>query len=368
MGNSNLRFFWILNLAFWLTFYVAQGATSPIFLALELVDRCVLISIFLFWICLLTSIYRYIYQKLKVWERPLQYIIRQTVLAIIGMIIMDVLIRFQINPIIFRYIGFSLKSSNIYSEAFINNPEYSFFYSHLFLNAQVTKLMAYSIWVIAFNFYRYSSVTKKALVEKLKVENQLKDAELINLRSQLNPHFLFNSLNSIHSMALTQNENTSDAVLLLSDLMRYTLNYEKKDLVTVEEEMETVMKYITLEQIRFGRRLRFSKEIDAATLEIKIPPIIIQTLTENAIKHAISQNTEGGDIHIKTYKREGFLFIEIRNTGQLKAHTNQDGKSIGIGVDNTKKRLKMIFGEESCLKLENASNEEVLAILKIPYE
>jgi two-component sensor histidine kinase len=367
MGNSNLRLFWILNLAFWLTFYVSQGTTSPVFLSIDLTIRCILICNFLFWIFLITASYRYIYQKLKVWEKPLRYIILQGVLAIVGMIILDLIGRKCISVSFFDLIGFDVKSSHLYSESFMSNPEYKLFFSHMSLNGQVTKLMAYSIWVIAFNFYRYSAVAKGALLEKLKVANQLKDAELINLRSQLNPHFLFNSLNSIHSMALTQNENTSDAVLLLSDLMRYTLNYEKKDLVTVEEEMETVEKYIALEQIRFGKRLRFSHDIDDATLHMKIPPIIIQTLTENAIKHSISRNTEGGDIHIKTYANDGFLFIEIRNTGQLKAPINNEGKPIGIGVDNTKKRLQMIFGEKSNLKLENASSEEVLATLKIPH-
>ena len=367
MGNSNLRLFWILNLAFWLVYYVSQGTTAPIFLGFALLPRCVLITSFLFWIGLITGMYRYFYQKLRVWEKPLQYIVVQSICAIVGMAFLDLIFRFYLNVNFFQLIGFTFNPSNIYSESFSKNPEFTIILNHMSWNGQLTKLMAYSIWVIAFNFYRYSAVAKGALLEKLKVENQLKDAELINLRSQLNPHFLFNSLNSIHSMALTQNENTSGAVLLLSDLMRYTLNYEKKDLVTVEEEMETVMKYIALEQIRFGKRLRFSQDIDAATLGMKIPPIIIQTLTENAIKHSISRNTEGGDIHVKTYVNDGFLFIEIRNTGQLKAPTNDEGKPIGIGVDNTKKRLKMIFGEKYNLKLENASSEEVLDTLKIPH-
>ena len=112
--------------------------------------------------------------------------------------------------------------------------------------------------------------------------------------------------------------------------------------------------------------MRFSKDIDTATLDIKIPPIIIQTLAENAIKHSISQSTEGGYIHIKTYLTNGFLFIEIKNTGQLKASQNNTRKPIGIGIDNTQKRLKMIFGEKSHLKLENASSQDVLATLQIP--
>jgi two-component system, LytTR family, sensor kinase len=367
MENSNLRLFWILNIAFWLTYYISQGTTSPVFLSIALDSRCILILSFLFWISLITGTYRFIYQKLRVWEKPLQYIIVQSIFAIVVMAFLDLMFRFNLNVHFFQLIGYSLKSSNIYPEGFSEKSQFSVLFNHMSWNGQVTKLMAYSIWVIAFNFYRYSAVAKGALVEKFKVENQLKDAELINLRSQLNPHFLFNSLNSIHSMALTQNENTSDAVLLLSDLMRYTLNYEKKDLVTVEEEMETVMKYIALEQIRFGKRLRFSQDIDVATLGMKIPPIIIQTLAENAIKHSISRNTEGGDIFIKTHAADGFLYIEIRNTGQLKAPLNDEGKPTGIGVDNTQKRLKMIFGEKSNLKLENASSEEVLATLKIPH-
>ena len=258
MGNSNLRLFWILNIAFWLTYYVSQGTTAPIFLSMTVPFRCLLITSFLFWIALITGFYRYIYQKLKVWEKPLSYIIIQSVLAISIMAILDISIRYYINIGIFDFFNLVEQQSYIYSKN-INNPEYALLVTHMYINGQVTKLMAYSIWVIAFNFYRYSAVIKGTMLEKLKVENQLKDAELINLRSQLNPHFLFNSLNSIHSMALTQNENTSDAVLLLSDLMRYTLNYEKKDLVTLEEEMETVVKYIALEQIRLAKGCAFLK-------------------------------------------------------------------------------------------------------------
>lgn len=364
MENSNPRLFWLLNILFWLVFYTINGVTGPPFLSIILQDRILLILTFLFWVFLLTGTYRYVYQKLKIWEKPLSIIIVQCVVAIVALMFFDYYIRFNINYKLCQLFNFDPEDSHIYSDKLYTDPYLSLLFKHVYTFGQYSKLMAYAIWVTSFNFYRYSGVLKGTLIDKLKVENQLKEAELINLRSQLNPHFLFNSLNSIHSLALTQSEKTSDAVLLLSDLMRYTLNYEKKDLVTIEEEIEVVTKYLALEKIRFGNRLNFSMDIDPATLNQKIPPIIIQTLAENAIKHSISQNTEGGYISIKTYTEVNNLIIEIKNTGQLKHKTSNKG---GIGLENTKKRLQMFWREKANLSLQNLNESEVLARVQIPF-
>ena len=201
-------------------------------------------------------------------------------------------------------------------------------------------------------------------------ENQLKASELINLRSQLNPHFLFNALNSIHSMTLTGSARASDAVLLLADLMRYTLNYEKKDLVTVAEEMDIVEKYLELERIRFGKRLTYSIDIQPDTLDVKIPPIIVQALAENAIKHSVSQHTEGGNLKVRSFIENKTLILEVINSGQLPENLPSanvlENKKVGIGIENTKKRLAMIYGKIASFDIKNANEREVLAILRIP--
>lgn len=317
------------------------------------------------WIFIITGSYRFIYNKLEIAKKPVTFILIQCIAAIIIMSFLDYWVRFNFNVWIFATFDINVQESGIYSDKLSTDPYLSKIFTDVYKNGQWSKFMAYAIWVTTYNFYQYTSIARNTAIEKLKIENQLKEAELINLRSQLNPHFLFNSLNSIHSLALTQSGKASEAVLLLSDLMRYTLNYEKRDLVTLEEELEVVTKYIGLEKIRFGKRLEFFEEVDPMTLNEKIPPIIIQTLTENAIKHSISQNTEGGRIHIKTYFKDKLLFIEIRNTGQLK-NMDTNPEQGGIGIENTRKRLNMIWGNQAELILKNEGNE-VLAQLKIPH-
>jgi two-component system, LytTR family, sensor kinase len=228
--------------------------------------------------------------------------------------------------------------------------------------------MAYVIWAAAYNFYHVALNMRRNTVEKLAAENRAKDLELINLRSQLNPHFLFNALNSIHSLAMMKKDNASDAVLLLSDLMRYTLNYEKRDVVPLSEEIEVVEKYLQLEKIRFGKKLNAELDISDATLDLKIPPIIVQTLVENAIKHGLKESVEGVFIKINSQLSNNFLTINVINSGRLKkgdpsVHEQKNG---GIGVENMRRRLQMIYGERAIFDLQNLNEEEVIATLKLP--
>ncbi len=236
------------------------------------------------------------------------------------------------------------------------------------LNSQWMKFMAYVIWVAAYNFYHIALNLRRKTIEKLAAENRAKDLELINLRSQLNPHFLFNALNSIHSLAMMKKDTASDAVLLLSDLMRYTLNYEKRDLVDLSEEIEVVEKYLQLEKIRFGKKLTTELAIADNTLNIKIPPICIQTLVENAIKHGLQSAPNGVFIKINSHLADGSLTIDIINSGQLKKESPSvfDPKKSGIGVENTRRRLQMIYGEKASFDLSNLNENEVMATLQLP--
>ena len=380
MKNTNARLFWLINLSVWVIYYVLQGATSPIFLAISFYSRITLIATFLFWIMLITGTYRFIYQKYHFWEKSLKFTLVQTLIAALVMSALDILFRFTANgnllhwllPTLFNSAD-SLFTNTRYDIVFKiaqQNSDVKSFLDMMSFNGQVTKYMGYLIWTIAFNAYRYSENLIEARIVKFRYESQLKEAELINLRSQLNPHFLFNALNSIHSMTLTGSARASDAVLLLADLMRYTLNYEKKDLVTVAEEMDIVKKYLELEQIRFGKRLTYSIDVQPDTLDVKIPPIIVQALAENAIKHSVSQHTEGGNLKVRSFIENKTLILEVINSGQLPENLPSanvlENKKVGIGIENTKKRLAMIYGKIASFDIKNANEREVLAILRIP--
>jgi hypothetical protein len=375
MKKSDSRPFWLFNIGSWAIFYTAQGTTTPIFLSFDPYSRFILILTFIFWITLSTSLYRYIYRRFHFEEKSPIFTVIQSIVSALLIWGFDVSVRFYFNS----YLVFSVLpekyrphfEDNIFAKMFNEwgeNPTIMPFFDALEISVQISKLMAIATWIAIYNFYKFYTNAQNARVNRLKIENQLKESELISLRSQLNPHFLFNALNSIHSLTMSNPNKASDAVLLLSDLMRYALNYGKRDLVTVEEEMDMVRKYLELEKIRFGDKLHYDFDIQKETLSGKIPPIIIQTLAENAIKHGVRQTLNGGYIGIKSFLKDNFLQIEINNSGQLK---NADpsvskAKEDGIGIDNTIKRLKMMFGETAFFNIQNKDAQSVVATVKIP--
>ena len=383
MKHKNTRLFWLINLGVWIVYYLMQGFTSPIFLQMPTSFRFVLIVHFLMYIMIVTGLYRFIYQKFEFWKKSMAFTFGQAVVAAVLMCLLDVFLRYQVNFYVMTFdaplynwfapinLDWSKEPINVYREATKlgeTNANLAQYFAMEQWAMQLTKYMAYTIWTFAFTAYRYSENLIEARVEKYRFEGQLKEAELVNLRSQLNPHFLFNSLNSIHSMTLMKREEASDAVLLLADLMRYTLNYEKKTLVTVEEEIEIVEKYLKLEKIRFGKKLNYSFDIQPDTLDKKIPPIVIQTLAENAIKHAISRSIEGGRVDIKSFLENDNLIIEVINSGQLQVDTPSvfDPKKAGIGIENTRRRLAMLYGDRAVFDLKNWGIAEVKAMMRIP--
>ena len=395
MGHTNTRLFWLINLAVWIIYYVMQGTTAPVFLEIEPVNRIFVIIHFLMYIMLITGLYRFIYQKYVFWTKTLVFTFFQAMISAVLMCLLDVYLRFVTHeylsileePLLARF-GLSVYefkgySDNIYHQVDMmkyTDSNIAQYVKMSSVNGQITKFMAYVIWTFAFNAYRYSANLIEARVEKFRYEGQLKEAELINLRSQLNPHFLFNSLNSIHAMTMMKRDEASDAVLLLSDLMRYTLNYEKKDVVTVEEEMATVEKYLKLEKIRFGEKLNYSFDLQENTLDKKIPLLVIQTLAENAIKHAIGRRIEGGHVQIKSFLENDNLIVEVINSGQLPEQTpsvtllhssqplvrEDEPKKSGIGIENTRRRLAMIYGDKAFFNLTNWGISEVKAMMRIP--
>jgi two-component system, LytTR family, sensor kinase len=202
-------------------------------------------------------------------------------------------------------------------------------------------------------------------VQQLELEKQLKEVELTNLRQQLNPHFLFNALNSIHALVSLKEDKAEAAVLNLSDLMRYHLNYDKRDFVTVQEEMDTVRNYLELEKIRYDKRLTYDIQADVAVLNQEIPLIMVQTLVENAIKHSVRHNINGANISVSARQEGVFLKIEVINSGQYTPSVFSS-KNSGIGLENTRKRLDMLYGDKASFSIGNKNDSEVMATLSFP--
>jgi sensor histidine kinase YesM len=380
LDNRNYRF-WLCNLLFWVAFFAICMFYSPPFLAFKIADRLILSSTFIAWALLFTGCYRWVYHRFQFEDKTYVFTIFQIIVSSIILTFLDIFGR-HYGGVLFSMSkkismidtgDFSLVYKLAYDKSVIHvdqavQKDIIAFVSMVLTFVQIFKFLAFVIWTVAFNAYGYTRKLRQREIETLAAENRAKDLELINLRSQLNPHFLFNALNSIHSLAMMKKDNASDAVLLLSDLMRYTLNYEKRDLVPLADEIEVVEKYLGLEKIRFGKKLNTELNISENTLGVKIPPIVVQTLVENAIKHGLKESPNGVFIKIESRLEEGFLKIDIINSGQLRNSTpsvNQP-KSSGIGVENTRRRLEMIYGEAANLELKNRNEMEVIASLRLP--
>ncbi|GBD89272.1 sensor histidine kinase YehU [bacterium BMS3Abin03] len=219
-------------------------------------------------------------------------------------------------------------------------------------------------WALIYFSIHYLENYKKTEIESLIWEAAVKDYELKTLKSQLNPHFMFNAMNSIRALIEEDPESAKVALTKLSNILRYSLKMERAERVPLWQEIETVKDYLDLEKIRFEERLRYSLNIDNEAARVEIPPMMIQTLVENGIKHGISKITEGGKIEVDSRIENSNLFIEIRNNGQIANDALKNAR--GFGVSNTKHRLNLLFGETASFTLINESEDKVLAKLIIP--
>ena len=377
MLKNKKQLYWVLTISGWLLFGLFKSYLSPFWDVVS--DDRWLIVVFTFinpfQMLLMTHLYRHLAHRFN-WlsfSFPTTTVVITVAAGV--MIGLFLYIKTYANPYIGKFLSLILNKH--YTEVANQTPPnfepiMNYVYPYMF----TLECAAFMIWLALYHAYHFFENMQIKTAEQYASKVKLQEAELSFLRSQLNPHFLFNALNSIHALSLMQSQRASDAVLLLSDLMRYTLNYGKKSLVTLAEEMEIVEKYLALEKIRFGKKLTYQFDIQQNTLNVLIPPIIIQTLAENAIKHAIRQNASGGLIKINAAIKDNFLIIDIINNGQLTPKdtpsvseaflSDSDVKDSGIGIENTEKRLAMIYGDKAFFALKNANKTEVVASLKIP--
>jgi len=221
-------------------------------------------------------------------------------------------------------------------------------------------VIIFFLWSILYFIYNYFERYNKSL----KLEAYAREIELNNLKSQLNPHFIFNALNSVRALVDENPEKSKLAINQLSSILRNSLVADKRGLTRFKEELKVVKDYLGLESIRFEERLRTEFIIDPLSTDFLVPPLMIQTLVENGIKHGISRLTEGGLIQIKTVVKKNILSIQIRNSGRyingIKRTTG------GLGLENTKQRLKLIYGGSASFRILTENDSFVLTEIKIP--
>ena len=225
----------------------------------------------------------------------------------------------------------------------------------------ITGLRLMSIWVLAYHLYHYYQKEVVTAKENAQLSLIAKQAQLDNLSAQLNPHFLFNSLNSIKSLVIESPDTARRAIDLLSDLLRSSLYEKDKDLISIKNELSLVYDYIELEKMRFEERLQLKMSIDETLLDFKIPTFSIQLLIENAIKHGIDLKIGGGVVVLNIIKKATNIHITVENPGKINSN-----KSAGLGLENLKKRLEIQYKGKASFSLKQTLNDQVFAEIKIP--
>ena len=225
----------------------------------------------------------------------------------------------------------------------------------------ITGLRLMSIWILAYHLYHYYQKEVVTAKENAQLSLIAKQAQLDNLSAQLNPHFLFNSLNSIKSLVIENPNTARRAIDLLSDLLRSSLYEKDKDLISIKDELSLVNDYVELEKMRFEERLQLEITVDETLNNFKIPTLSIQLLVENAIKHGIDLKVDGGIIKLKIEKQNNTILITVQNPGNINKH-----KTTGLGLKNLQDRLTIQYKSMASFNLTEISEESVLAVITLP--
>lgn len=230
-------------------------------------------------------------------------------------------------------------------------------------------LTGYGVWVVllvAWTALYFSlhevRARRREEIRALKLEIAAREGQLRGLRSQLNPHFLFNAMNSVRELTNEDPHRAEQMLTQLSELLRYSLRSNERDLVSLAEEVRGVERYLAVEGVRFEERLRVRWDVAPGILTASVPPFVLQTLVENAVKHGVARRAEGDDVTISARADDGCLVVEVTNAGPL----SPAGAAAGLGLRNARERLQLLFGPPAGLDVADEENGRVRARLIVP--
>ena len=236
--------------------------------------------------------------------------------------------------------------------------------------------LVFSGWLCVYFFRHLFDRFNRSEIERLRLAASVKEAELRALKSQVNPHFIFNSLNSLRALIDENPPRARQAVTQLANLLRYSLQSGQLETVPFEDELRVVNDYLALEQVRHEERLRLRFDIAPETLALPVPPMLLQTLVENAVKYGIATRPEGGEIAIVARRENGVLKLQVTNPGALPEPVavtaamaparTATSASTGVGLKNAANRLRLLFGERATLHLRALDPDCVVAEARIP--
>jgi two-component system, LytTR family, sensor kinase len=334
--------YWIFQLVGW-GLFVAINVFLGVFVMNTLAERGLQRLFFFVEIGILfTHIMREVIRSTDLLLKPIK---QQLIILISLIIIFSVMAAGTNAPFEFF---FKLKANSSYKEIF-----YVDFGSYI---------SVITIWSFIYFMYHFMAKTRKQELDTIKLEALVKSLELKTIKANINPHFIFNALNGIRALIDEDPERARRAITELSNILRSSLNAEKGETVSLEDELKIVKDYLALENMRFEDRLKIEYEIDDDTLDQQVPPMMLQTLVENAIKHGISKNVRGGLVRIISDFTGSFHELAVQNTGNLNGGLSHQG----FGLASTRDRLSLLYGEKAKFEIKQIHPDLVEAKVLIP--
>ena len=244
----------------------------------------------------------------------------------------------------------------------VQEPLLRYYFSWILANLPWAMFLYFAVLGCVFAFSYYSEARERE-AQQARLAAQLAEARLGALRMQLNPHFLFNSLNAITVLVRDQRTVAATQMLeLLSGILRQVLQSEKRQEVKLEEELKFIEKYLAIEQVRFSDRLNVQWSIEPDVRDALVPEFILQPLVENAVRHGIAKRSEPGTIEVCAREADGNLWLSVRDNGP----GYRPSSAVGVGISNTRARLATLFGDAGQLELSNGERSGKIATLHFP--
>jgi two-component system, LytTR family, sensor kinase len=339
---NKARLYWLMQIGGWVLYAAVQIVVAIASVGTISAQRVIFLTYEAFFCFLLTHLFRTYMNNNRWLSWGMPRLIPRVLLAVWLLGVVMYFLRIPVSiPL------------GLFSQSVVFDP-------HNIFGLSLVYAFFFFLWSVFYFIYNYFERYNKSL----KMEASIKQIELSNLKSQLNPHFIFNALNSIRALVDENPEKSKLAINQLASILRNSLVTEKKGLTKFGDELKVVRDYLGLESIRFEERLRIELEIDPNSKNFLVPPLMIQTLVENGVKHGISKLTEGGLIQLKTKVEKGKLNINIRNSGQYLVNSH---KRRGLGLVNTAQRLKLLYGNEAHFAISNENDNFVLTEITIPH-
>ncbi len=244
---------------------------------------------------------------------------------------------------VFVWVGISyMILSNLFSE----HDDYLQFLSSSLPGRAITDMLIYAVLVLVYSLVTYNLNLQEKISNESNLKTLVREAELAMLKTQINPHFLFNSLNSISLLISRDQEKAREMIIKLSDFLRYSLRFGEKDQIRLLDELENMDRYLEIEKIRFGDKLLYNKNVEDFSHDFPIPNMILQPLFENAVKHGVYESLNPIHIQLNVKKVRNSLLIEVKNDYDSESISV---KGTGIGLKNIKERLLLLYGRSDLI-------------------